>query len=438
MRSAQVNLARLTALVGGAAVLAAGFVVALPPDPAEAHGGLTYPATRTYACYRDGIDNGNGGSLDPQNPMCQDALAANSYPFWNWFGNLISNAGGRHREIIPDGKLCGPTSQFDAFNAPGTEWPATDVRSGQQITFRYNAWAPHPGTWYQYITKDGWNPEEPLGWDDLEPVPFDEVTNPPINGSGPDGAEYTWDATLPDKSGRHIIYSIWQRSDSPEAFYNCADVNFTGGGTTQPDTQAPTAPGAPMVHDVTGDSADLMWGAATDNRGVTRYEVYDAATDEVVATSTRAEATVTGLTPETAYAFYVVALDAAGNASPASSTVRLTTGPASETSGECTVDFTVANQWSGGYTANVKLTNDADSAISGWTVDWEFTDGATVSSGWSATFEQHGDHVMASNAAWNGNVPAGGSVTFGFNAGATGPAEVPETFRLDGSSCATA
>ncbi len=28
------------------------------------------------------------------------------------------------------------------------------------------------------------------------------------------------------KSGRHIIYSIWQRSDSPEAFYNCVDVNF--------------------------------------------------------------------------------------------------------------------------------------------------------------------------------------------------------------------
>ncbi|WP_328796398.1 lytic polysaccharide monooxygenase [Halosaccharopolyspora lacisalsi] len=28
------------------------------------------------------------------------------------------------------------------------------------------------------------------------------------------------------KSGRHIIYSVWQRSDSPEAFYNCSDVLF--------------------------------------------------------------------------------------------------------------------------------------------------------------------------------------------------------------------
>ncbi|GAB3452784.1 hypothetical protein GCM10027570_31330 [Streptomonospora sediminis] len=219
------RLANVTVLIGGAAVLAAGFAVALPAEPAAAHGGFTFPGTRTYSCYRDGLDNGNGGSLEPQNPMCQQALAENSYGFWNWFGNLISDADGRHREIIPDGKLCGPTENFDAFNAPG-DWPATEVRSGATVTFEHNAWAAHPGTFTQYITKDGWNPDQPLGWDDLEPAPFDEVTNPPKRSGGVEGAEYYWDAQLPDKSGRHVIYSIWQRSDSPEAFYNCSDVVF--------------------------------------------------------------------------------------------------------------------------------------------------------------------------------------------------------------------
>jgi chitin-binding protein len=28
------------------------------------------------------------------------------------------------------------------------------------------------------------------------------------------------------KTGRHLIYVIWQRSDSPEAFYSCSDVTY--------------------------------------------------------------------------------------------------------------------------------------------------------------------------------------------------------------------
>ncbi|MCP2170116.1 lytic polysaccharide monooxygenase auxiliary activity family 9 protein [Goodfellowiella coeruleoviolacea] len=194
---------------------------------AQAHGGFTFPATRTYACYKDGKAGGTG-DLNPTNPACSAAIAqGGKNALWNWFGNLISNAGGRHREIIPDGKLCGPTATYDAYNLARTDWPTTTVTAGATVTFRYNAWAPHPGTWEQYVTKDGWNPSQPLKWSDLESVPFDKVTNPPINGSGPDGAEYTWQAKLPSgKSGRHIIYSIWQRSDSPEAFYNCVDVNF--------------------------------------------------------------------------------------------------------------------------------------------------------------------------------------------------------------------
>ena len=229
--------ARATALVAALSLLMAAAVVVVQPNApaAHAHGGLTYPETRTYACYTDGIENGQGGDLNPQNPMCQNALAVNgNYPFYNWFGNLLSNAGGRHREVVPDGHLCGPQESFSAFREPGTQWPTTTVVPGQTITFQYNAWARHPGTWTQYITKDGWDPNQPLAWDDLEPVPFDEVTNPPLRPGGPQGDEYYWDATLPYKSGYHVIYSIWTRSDSPEAFYNCADVRFAAPTATPP------------------------------------------------------------------------------------------------------------------------------------------------------------------------------------------------------------
>ncbi|NEE31025.1 lytic polysaccharide monooxygenase, partial [Streptomyces sp. SID7982] len=40
---------------------------------------------------------------------------------------------------------------------------------------------------------------------------------------------YVFDGTIPERSGRQLVYTIWQRSDSPEAFYACSDVTFGGG-----------------------------------------------------------------------------------------------------------------------------------------------------------------------------------------------------------------
>ncbi|MEV4630583.1 lytic polysaccharide monooxygenase [Micromonospora sp. NPDC049523] len=235
---------RRLAVIAAAAILGSGLPLLLKPDAVLAHGAMTYPATRTYACYLDGRAGG-GGDLNPTNPACAAAVAqGGKQPLWDFFAVLISNAAGRHREIIPDGTLCGAgTTKYAAYNAASADWPTTNLQSGAAITFRYNAWAPHPGTWYQYVTRDGWNPNAPLKWSDLDATPFDQITNPPL-GSGASGAEYVWNARLPNKSGRHIIYSIWQRSDSPEAFYNCSDVNFGGNGgpTTPPPTTAPPTP----------------------------------------------------------------------------------------------------------------------------------------------------------------------------------------------------
>jgi predicted carbohydrate-binding protein with CBM5 and CBM33 domain len=239
---------RPMAVALGVIGLSGTFMVALS-TPAQAHGGLTFPATRTYACYVDGLAGGNGGDLNPTNPACAEAVRlGGKQPLWDWFGNLISNAAGRHREIIPDGKLCGPTAKYDAYNIVHSAWPVTQLQSGATIRMRYNAWAPHPGTWYQYVTRDGWDPNQPLRWSDLEPTPFDQITNPPIDGSGPHGAEYTWQARLPNKSGRHIIYSIWQRNDSPEAFYNCADVVFGGQPPTSTTTTTTTTTTPPPTN----------------------------------------------------------------------------------------------------------------------------------------------------------------------------------------------
>jgi chitodextrinase len=93
------------------------------------------------------------------------------------------------------------------------------------------------------------------------------------------------------------------------------------------DTQAPAAPTNVQATAHTDTTVSLSWQAATDNVGVTGYQVYriSGSSSTQVATATGTTCVVTGLTPSTAYTFGVTALDAAGNASARSATVNVTT-----------------------------------------------------------------------------------------------------------------
>ncbi|MFJ6672809.1 lytic polysaccharide monooxygenase [Actinosynnema sp. NPDC091369] len=424
---------------GALAVAALGVVgvtsVFVQSGVALAHGSMTYPPSRTYACYEDGRANSGGGDLNPANPACVAAVQiGGKQPLWDWYGNLISQAAGKHREIIADGDLCGPTTKYDAYNLARNDWPVTSLRANASITFKYNAWAPHPGRWDQYVTRDGFDVTQPLKWSDLEPAPFDSVVNPPL-GSG----EYSWSGTLPNKTGRHIIYSIWQRSDSPEAFYSCSDVNFTGGDSGG-DTQAPTAPGTPVAT-ATANSVSLSWSAASDNSGVSGYTVYReaGATDVAVATASGTTATVTGLAADTAYQFYVVARDAAGNTSPPSAVVSVRTATGGGTTpGACSVTYSVPSQWSGGFTANVSVKNTGTSAVSAWQLVWDVPSGQGITQAWSAEVAVAAGKATAKGASWNQNIQPGQTVSFGFNGTSQGAPANPTSFALNGASCAAA
>lgn len=101
----------------------------------------------------------------------------------------------------------------------------------------------------------------------------------------------------------------------------------------------------------------------------------------------------------------------------------------------CSVDYAAPNEWPGGFTANVPITNAGSSAISGWTLEWDFPDGQTISQAWNATVNDAGPAASVSNASWNGTIPAGGSVSFGFNGSWSGANGVPTTFTLNGTAC---
>jgi hypothetical protein len=108
-------------------------------------------------------------------------------------------------------------------------------------------------------------------------------------------------------------------------------------------------------------------------------------------------------------------------------------GGPSAAAGACTVDYAV-NQWNTGFTADVKVTNNA-APVTGWTLTWTFTGDQRVTSGWSATVTQSGARVTAGSLAWNGTLGTGGSVSFGFQATYSGTNAKPADFAVNGVSC---
>ena len=89
------------------------------------------------------------------------------------------------------------------------------------------------------------------------------------------------------------------------------------------DAQAPTTPTNLVATGTTSNSVSLSWTGSTDNIGVTGYNVYMNSALKTTVTGTTT--TITGLTASTAYSFYVVAKDAAGNSSASSTVVNATT-----------------------------------------------------------------------------------------------------------------
>lgn len=198
-------------------------VAAYAAVPAAAHGSMTDPVSRVAACYAEGPES-------PDSAACKAAVAASGVQaFYDWNAVNIANAAGKSKALIPDGQLCSAgNDKYRGLDLARADWPASPMAAGAR-TFRYKGTAPHKGSFELYVTKDGYDPSKPLKWSDLEPAPFVKVTDP-----GMQNGDYVFSGTVPNKTGRHLIYSVWQRSDSPEAFYTCSDVVFgkdNGGGT---------------------------------------------------------------------------------------------------------------------------------------------------------------------------------------------------------------
>ena len=100
----------------------------------------------------------------------------------------------------------------------------------------------------------------------------------------------------------------------------------------------------------------------------------------------------------------------------------------------CKVDYTITNQWGGGFGANVTITNLGD-PLSSWNVGWTFAAGQKITQLWSGTVTQSGSAVSVRDAGYNGSLSTRGTASFGFNGSWSGSNPIPTQFTVNGVSC---
>ena len=105
-------------------------------------------------------------------------------------------------------------------------------------------------------------------------------------------------------------------------------------------------------------------------------------------------------------------------------------------SNACKDAYVIQNQWPGGFTGSVTITNTGSTTLNGWTLAFAFPDSSQkVSQGWSAAWLQSGQQVTAANLSWNSSLAAGASTGIGFNGTFASSNPVPSSFTLNGTIC---
>lgn len=189
---------------------------------AGAHGYVSSPKSRVIQCKENGIEN-------PSHPACIAAKAAGNGGLYTPQEVAVGGVRDNHEFFIPDGRLCSANrANLFGMDLARTDWPATSVTAGP-LNFVWTNTAAHKTTYFRYyITREGYDHSQPLRWSDLEL----------IHDSGPEDqqAVSTHRVQLPPRTGRHIVYSIWQRDwlrDAAEGFYQCIDIDY-GNGSNPP------------------------------------------------------------------------------------------------------------------------------------------------------------------------------------------------------------
>lgn len=108
-------------------------------------------------------------------------------------------------------------------------WAKTSINTGVN-NFNWHHTAVHKTNRYRYyMTKQGWNQNEPLTLKNMDLI---TVIGQPIGENLPSGEGFTpkvdelQKVTIPsDRSGYHVVYSVWDINDTTNSFFQAIDVD---------------------------------------------------------------------------------------------------------------------------------------------------------------------------------------------------------------------
>ncbi|MGW5424726.1 glycosyl hydrolase family 18 protein [Streptomyces sp. NPDC003943] len=97
-----------------------------------------------------------------------------------------------------------------------------------------------------------------------------------------------------------------------------------------------------------------------------------------------------------------------------------------------TATYTKTQDWGTGFEGKWTVKNTGTTALSSWTVEWDYPAGTSVTSAWDADVTGSGTHWTARNKSYNGSLAPGASVSFGYNGAGPG---APSGCKVNGGPC---
>jgi chitin-binding protein len=141
------------------------------------------------------------------------------------FKGFPNGVGGAPLQGPKDGEIAsGSIGGFKALDVQSVNrWKLTEIKD-RNFEFQWNYTAAHPATKHEYfISKNGWNPNQPLTRATFESTPFCTVDG---KRQLPKNSDKHACAIPDDKTGQHVILGLWTVDDTPAAFHNIVDVNI--------------------------------------------------------------------------------------------------------------------------------------------------------------------------------------------------------------------
>lgn len=287
------------------------------------HGHVFSPASRAYFAWQEGkLNEGQLNQCESGKffPETQGGLPERLDP--------VEDA--RNNTPPPDGKIASANqSGSEILDEAGSHWQKHQVKANDALDISWAFTANHvTRRWNYFITREGWDPAQPLSRAQFESEPFYMVQNNQVPAwqysdemKPPTPTVHT--LVLPRREGYHVLLGVWEVADTGNAFYQVLDLDFEsdGGGTP-----GPVTPTGLRVEFKSEKHVSLAWNPSNGSGSpVATYRIYR---DNKTSVDIPAPLTIWNdysVTPSTTYQYTISAIDSEGIVSAPSAAITVTT-----------------------------------------------------------------------------------------------------------------